>query len=158
MKLRQARNKDGKQIINLIRKCYQDYPNCYLDVENDSPELKYVYSYFRKNNGKFWVYEKNDKIIGCMGILPGRERNLEIHRLYINKKYRRRGLAKKLLTIAENYALKLKIKKITLWTDTRFKASHKTYKKLDYKKLKKTRKLYDISNTTEYRFEKKLIS
>ena len=49
MKLRLARNKDGKQIINLIKKCYQDYPNCYLDVDNDSPELKYVYSYFRKN-------------------------------------------------------------------------------------------------------------
>ena len=40
MKLRQARNKDGRQIINLIRKCYRDYSGCYLDVENDSPELK----------------------------------------------------------------------------------------------------------------------
>ena len=49
MKLRQARNKDGNQIISLIRKCYRDYPDCYLDVVNDSPELNYVYSYFKKN-------------------------------------------------------------------------------------------------------------
>jgi len=154
MKLRLARNKDGKQIIDLIRKCYRDYPGCHLDVENDSPELNYVYTYFKKNSGKFWVYEKNDKIIGCMGIAPGREKSIEIHRLYIDKKYRRRGLAKKLLSMAENYALKSKIKKITLWTDSRFKESHKTYKKLDYKKLKRTRKLYDISNTTEYTFSK----
>ncbi len=63
MKLRQARNKDGKQIIGLIRKCYRDYPGCYLDVENDSQELNYVYTNFKKNSGKFWVYEKNKRII-----------------------------------------------------------------------------------------------
>jgi hypothetical protein len=28
------------------------------------------------------------------------------------------------------------------------------YKKLDYKKMSKTRKLNDISNTTEYAFQK----
>ncbi len=156
MKLRQARNKDGKQIISLIRKCYRDYSGCYLDVKNDSPELNYVYTHFKKNKGKFWVYEKDKKIIGCMGVTPGREKNIEIHKLYIEKKYRRKGLAKKLLSMAENYALNLKIRKITLWTDTRFKESHKTYKRLNFKKLKKTRKLYDISNTTEYTFRKVL--
>ena len=156
MKLRQARNKDGNQIISLIRKCYRDYPGCYLDVDNDSPELNYVYSYFKKNKGNFWVYEKDKKIIGCMGIMPGREKSIEIHRLYIDKKYRRKGLAKRLLSTAETYALNSKIKKITLWTDTRFKESHKTYKRLNYKKLNKTRKLYDISNTTEYTFSKVL--
>tara|TARA_B100000029_G_C17366013_1_gene884344 strand:+ start:96 stop:569 length:474 start_codon:yes stop_codon:yes gene_type:complete len=156
MKLRLARNKDGKQVISLIKKCYQDYPNCYLDVDNDSPELKYIYSYFKKNKGKFWVFEKNNKIIGCMGIAPGREKSLEIHRLYIDKKYRRKGLAKRFMKMAEDFALKRKIKKITLWTDTRFKDSHKLYKKLNYRKLKRTRKLYDISNTTEYTFSKRL--
>ena len=93
MKLRQARNKDGNQIISLIRKCYRDYPGCYLDVVNDSPELNYVYSYFKKNKGKFWVYEKNKRIIGCMGITPGREKSIEIHKLYIDKRYRRKGSA-----------------------------------------------------------------
>ena len=156
MKLRQARNKDGNQIISLIRKCYRDYPGCYLDVVNDSPELNYVYSYFKKNKGKFWVYEKNKRIIGCMGITPGREKSIEIHKLYIDKKYRRKGLAKRLLSMAETYALNSKIKKITLWTDTRFKESHKTYEKLNYKKLKRTRKLYDVSKTKEYTFTKVL--
>ena len=36
MKLRLARNKDASQIISLIKKCYLDYPNCYLDVKNDT--------------------------------------------------------------------------------------------------------------------------
>ena len=130
MKLRQARNKDGNQIISLIRKCYRDYPDCYLDVVNDSPELNYVYSYFKKNKGKFWVYEKNKRIIGCMGIAPGREKSIEIHKLYIDKKYRRKGLATRLLSMAETYALNSKIKKITLWTDTRSKTTEYTFTKV----------------------------
>ena len=47
MQLRLARNKDGNQIINLIKRCFKDYKNCYLDVDNDSPELRNVYSYFK---------------------------------------------------------------------------------------------------------------
>jgi len=54
MQLRLARNKDGNQIINLIKRCFKDYKNCYLDVDNDSPELRDVYSYFKNKKGKFF--------------------------------------------------------------------------------------------------------
>ena len=64
MNLRLARNKDSEQIIKLIRKCFNDYQNCLLDVDNDSPELKYIYTYFRRQRGKFWVIENKNKIIG----------------------------------------------------------------------------------------------
>ena len=83
MQLRLARNKDGNQIINLIKRCFKDYKNCYLDVDNDSPELRNVYSYFKNKKGKFWVYVDKNKIIGCMGYLPHEKNNLEIHKLYI---------------------------------------------------------------------------
>ena len=62
MQLRLARNKDGNQIINLIKRCFNDYKNCYLDVDNDSPELRNVYSYFKNKKGKFWVYVDKNKI------------------------------------------------------------------------------------------------
>ena len=154
MQLRLARNKDGNQIINLIKRCFKDYKNCYLDVDNDSPELRDVYSYFKNKKGKFWVYVDKNKIIGCMGYIPHEKNNLEIHKLYIDKNYRMKGLAKKLMLRIESIAKKYKKRKIVLWTDTRFKEAHKMYKKLNYKKMSKTRKLNDISNTTEYSFYK----
>ena len=154
MNLRLARNKDSEQIIKLIRKCFKDYKNCFLDIDNDSPELKYIYTYFHRQGGKFWVVEDKNKIIGCMGYLPHEKNNLEIHKLYIDKNYRMRGLAKKLMLRIESIAKKYKKRKIVLWTDTRFKEAHKMYKKLNYKKMSKTRKLNDISNTTEYAFQK----
>ena len=65
-----------------------------------------------------------------------------------------KGLAKKLMLKIESIAKKYKKRKIVLWTDTRFKEAHKMYKKLNYEKMSKTRKLNDISNTTEYAFQK----
>ena len=156
MQLRLARNKDGNQIINLIKRCFKDYKNCYLDVDNDSPELRDVYSYFKNKKGKFWVYVDKNKIIGCMGYLPYKKNEIEIHKLYIDQKCRRKGLAKLLVRKVENIAVRENKSKVILWTDTRFKEAHKMYLKMDYEKSKKTRRLYDISDTVEYNFIKNL--
>ena len=156
MNLRLARNKDSEQIIKLIRKCFKDYQNCFLDVDNDSPELKYIYSYFRRQRGKFWVVEDKNKIIGCMGYLPSKKNEIEIHKLYIDQKFRRKGLAKHLVKKVENIAVRENKSKVILWTDTRFKEAHKMYLKMDYEKSKKTRRLCDISGTVEYNFVKNL--
>ena len=156
MNLRLARNKDSEQIIKLIRKCFKDYQNCFLDVDNDSPELKYIYSYFRRQRGKFWVVEDKNKIIGCMGYIPSKKNEIEIHKLYIDQKFRRKGLAKHLVKKVENIAVRENKSKVILWTDTRFKEAHKMYLKMDYEKSKKTRRLYDISSTVEYNFVKNL--
>ncbi len=156
MNLRLARNKDSEQIITLIRKCFKDYRNCFLDVDNDSPELKYVYSYFHRQKGKFWVLENKKKIIGCMGYLPSGKNKIEIHKLYIDQKYRKKGLAKLLVKKVENIALKENKSKVFLWTDTRFKEAHRMYLKMNYNKSNKTRRLHDISDTVEYNFVKDL--
>ena len=73
IKLRKARNKDSEQIIKLIRDCFNEYPKCYLDVDGEMPELKKIYSYFKIKNGNFWVFEKNNKVIGSMGLVPNGE-------------------------------------------------------------------------------------
>ena len=72
------------------------------------------------------------------------------------KSERRKGLARKLVLKAERYAKKNNYKKLILWSDTRFKEAHRMYLDFNYKKLTKTRKLYDISKTIEFCFEKNI--
>ena len=91
-----------------------------------------------------------------MGYLPSKKNEIEIHKLYIDQKFRRKGLAKHLVQKVENIALRENKSKVILWTDTRFKEAHKMYLKMDYQKSKKTRRLYDISDTVEYNFIKNL--
>jgi GNAT superfamily N-acetyltransferase len=91
-----------------------------------------------------------------MGYLPSKKNEIEIHKLYIDQKCRRKGLAKYLVKKVENIAVRENKLKVILWTDTRFKEAHKMYLKMDYEKSKKTRRLYDISDTVEYNFVKHL--
>jgi putative acetyltransferase len=42
------------------------------------------------------------------------------------------------------------------WSDTRFTDAHRLYKKLGYTQTDQRRDLGDISNSSEYHFEKKL--
>ena len=91
-----------------------------------------------------------------MGYLPSKTNEIEIHKLYIDQKFRRKGLAKHLVKKVENIAVRENKSKVFLWTDTRFKEAHKMYLKMDYEKSKKTRRLYDISDTVEYNFVKHL--
>ena len=65
-------------------------------------------------------------------------------------------LGLKVLKKVENIAVRENKSKVILWTDTRFKEAHKMYLKMDYEKSKKTRRLYDISDTVEYNFVKHL--
>ena len=69
-----------------------------------------------------------------MGYLPSKKNEIEIHKLYIDQKFRRKGLAKYLVQKVENIAMRENKSKVILWTDTRFKEAHKMYLKLDYQK------------------------
>jgi putative acetyltransferase len=42
------------------------------------------------------------------------------------------------------------------WSDTRFTDAHRLYKRLGYQQTAEQRDLGDISNSSEYRFEKPL--
>ena len=106
------------------------------------------------------LLRKGDLVTYCFHIGPGglapKGKDLELHKLYIKKNQRGKGLAKIMVIKAEKYAKKFGFKKMILWTDTRFKEAHLMYLKLNYKKMKKTRRLYDISDTTEFHFQKKI--
>ena len=91
-----------------------------------------------------------------MGYLPSKKNEIEIHKLYIDQKFRKRGLAKLLVKKVENIALRENKSKVFLWTDTRFKEAHKMYSKMNYERSKKIRRLHDISDTVEYNFVKNL--
>ena len=60
--IRLATNDDAEGIINLIARCYADYPPNTLDVEVEEPELKTPASSF----DSFWVLEAKGQILGSI--------------------------------------------------------------------------------------------
>lgn len=146
--IRLATNDDAEGIINLIARCYADYPPNTLDVEVEEPELKTPASSF----DSFWVLEAKGQILGSIAA-TNYENEVEMKKYYIHPKIRGTGEGRKLHDIFLNYVRGQGVSRIVLWTDTRFSLAHKVYQHMGYIKTGKTRELHDISETTEFHFE-----
>lgn len=155
-RLRPARESDADRVIALIRRVYTEYAGCVLDVDHEEPELRTPASSFER----FWVLEQRGTLVGCCGCSvepgPGDERYLLLRKLYVDRSVRGRGYGSLLVRQAEDFARKLGLRRIELWSDTRFTTSHAVYKHLGYVQSGRTRELHDLSRTTEYHFWKEL--
>ncbi|MHC4513707.1 MAG: GNAT family N-acetyltransferase [Planctomycetota bacterium] len=154
-RLRTATNTDAPGIIDLVGRCYAEYPGCVLDVDGEEPELLDPEGAF----SAFWVLDRGGEVVGTIGckIQPaGDGRKLELKKLYLHPDVRGAGWARKLVALIEGYARRHDIGVVELWTDTRFENAHGLYAHLGYTRTGKTRELHDKSNTVEYYFVKEL--
>ena len=154
--IRLATNDDAQGIIDLIARCYADYPPNILDVDTEEPELKTPASSF----DGFWVLEVRNEILGSIAatnlwtkVRPHCQDAVEMKKYYIHPKVRGSGEGRKLHDVFLEYVKGQKINKVVLWTDTRFSLAHKVYEHMGYIKTGQTRELNDISQTTEFHFE-----
>lgn len=155
--LRAAADSDSAGVIALIARVYREYPGCVLDVDREEPRLRAPASSFEA----FWVLEDaRGAIVGCAGcdVREGDSpaRKLEVEKVYLDPNWRGRGLGRTLVEKVEDHAFRLGIRELELWSDTRFETAHAVYARLGYRRTGRSRELHDLSQTTEWHFEKKL--
>lgn len=149
-RIRPARDADADGVIALIARVYGEYPGCILDVDREEPALRAPASSF----DRFWVVEEGGPVGGCVGIALGE--TAELKKLYLDATLRGQGLGRKLIALVEETARAAGSERIELWSDTRFETAHAVYERCGYTKTGRTRDLHDLSNSTEYHFEKDL--
>jgi putative acetyltransferase len=147
-KVRPARDADSAGVIAVIARVYAEYPGCILDVDREEPALKTPASSF----DRFWVVEEGGRVGGCVGLAFGDP--AELKKLYLDARLRGQGLGKELIALVEAEARAAGAQRIELWSDTRFTTGHAVYVRCGYRKTGRTRDLHDLSNTTEFHFEK----
>ena len=152
--VRDARDDDSDALIALIGGCFDEYPGCVLDLE-EMPELLAIATTFRDLKGRFWVAESAGRVVGCIGISPGKKPgHAELRKLYVEKAARRSGLGNTLCTLAEDEAKRAGYAGMEMWSDTRFTTAHRFYEKRGYARGPSTRFLHDKSHTEEYYFDR----
>jgi len=155
---RAARDGDSPALIALIERCWAEYPDCVVDVDGDLPELHAIASHFAALGGRFWVALMGDALVGSVGIAPTNASDtVELHKLYVDPGYRRRGLGARLVALAEGAARAWGAAAVMLWTDTRFVAAHGLYEALGYVRQPGSRRLDDASRSVEYHYVKSLL-
>ena len=131
--IRSVHDTDSGGLIRLIDEIFAEYPNCVLDVDADMPELRNPASAVRETDGRWWIAELDDTIVGSASLAPANSSEAELKRLYVASTARRRGLGEHLVRLVENEALHRKMEHIFLWTDTRFADAHRLYERLGYR-------------------------
>ncbi len=162
--LRFASDSDAEGLIALIGLCFQQYPNCLLDVDNELPELKTIATSFKTWRGQFWVAEQDEQIVACVGWTPSvttahRAQSeglsgVELRKLYVHPSIRRQGLGGKLCAMIEEVCLSQDAPFVELWSDTKFAEAHRLYESRGYVRGVHTRELHDLSQTVEYYYRK----
>lgn len=156
--IRDARDDDSWDLIGLIAACWSDYPGCVLDVHGEEPWLLAPATSFSTPGGRLWVADDGRRVIASVGLAPADvAAGMRLRALYVARPARRRGLAARLVAVAEAEALRRGAAFIDLWTDTRFVAAHALYERRGYVRGPHTRALHDLSRTVEYSYRKDLM-
>jgi N-acetylglutamate synthase-like GNAT family acetyltransferase len=155
--LRPVRDGDGQDLFGLLALCFAEYPGCFVDPHEDLPDLLRPAAVIAAKGGRFWVVEDGKGRVGaCVSVDFPQGEIAELHRVYVRPDLRRRGLAERLVKLAEDEARARGAKSIFFWSDTRFETAHRFYGRLSYRRSGKERDLGDISKSREYHFEKAL--
>jgi putative acetyltransferase len=155
--IRAGRDGDAADLIRLVGDCFAEYPGCVLDVDGEIPELRAIATWAESLGGRFWVAECDGRVVGCVGVTPGAApASVELRKLYVAAAARRRGLGAALCALVEDEARRRGARSVELWSDTRFADAHRLYQRRGYRRTGETRDLHDLSDTTEFRFEKRL--
>nr|WP_255726694.1 GNAT family N-acetyltransferase [Microvirga sp. ACRRW] len=154
--LRNAEDRDAQDLFGLLSLCFADFPGCYVDPHDDLKDLL-TPGAARKNDGILWVSEdENGRIRACASVDFPETGTAEIHRLYVRPDQQGKGLGSSLVRAVEGHAREKGATRLTLWSDTRFTDAHRLYRKLGFTQTDRMRDLGDISNSSEYFFEKAL--
>lgn len=155
--VRDARDDDMEALVELIGDCFAEYPGCVMDIE-ELPELRAIATYASEHGGRFWVVEEHGegapRMVACAGYteVAGVPGGIELKKLYVSKRARRRGLGGRLCALVEGAARDRGASFVEMWSDTRFTDAHRLYRGRGYRQSDHTRELHDKSDTVEYHF------
>jgi ribosomal protein S18 acetylase RimI-like enzyme len=76
---------------------YIKWLNHDLCFQNIDEELSRFPEKYDEPDGAFFIAKENDNIIGCAGLKKMDDKTCEMKRLFVNDKYRGKGLGKKLV-------------------------------------------------------------
>jgi RimJ/RimL family protein N-acetyltransferase len=128
-------------------------------IDGELKQLSDIFSATKRN--AFWVVEADSRIVGMFGIEACDAERTELRRMYLDKPYRGRGFAQRMLACAEARARELDYATIVLSTAEVQNAAIAFYRKSGYR-LVRTGPAFTMSTRTvgggltRFHFEKEL--
>jgi GNAT superfamily N-acetyltransferase len=153
-RMRPVHDGDAPELITLVGAAFAEHPGCVLDLDDLDRDLLAPATSAARAGGRWWVVTDPDAgVVATIGAgPPGDDGLIELKRLYVSADARARGLGAGLVEWVETHAAGLGADRLHLWSDTRFDAAHRLYRRLGHRPTGERRHLDDPSDTTELRF------
>ncbi len=110
---------------------FEAYIKSSLDEEIDK-----ISEYYSEKGGSFWVSTLENRIVGMFGLEANGEGSMELRRMYVDHKWRKQGIAQKMLKFAEDICIKNGRPHLELSTSELQKAALSFYRHAGYQLLR----------------------
>lgn len=143
--IRQFRRDDTDAVHRLFREGQQDFMGDHFPTEASRKALDgyiqgaltgdladIVSTYLGRPNSNFWIAEKGDKPIGCLGIYRHSDAEAEVCRVAVDRDSRRLGVASHLMDHAESFCRDAGYSRIVLRTASFLTAAINMYQRRGY--------------------------
>jgi putative acetyltransferase len=116
-------HKEG--VIRVVRRVYDEYAFTW-EADGYHRDLYDIETYYLDRGGMFWVLLAEDMVVGCVGVAVHGEES-ELHRMYLFPEFRGRGLGRKMLEAAIEYARAKGCRAMRAWSDVKLTDAHRLY-------------------------------
>jgi putative acetyltransferase len=148
-----ATRADAADVIALIGRVFAEHGWIWQPA-TEVPDLFDFSAHYEGDRGGFWVARAEERVVASVGVERVDDNTGELHRLYVDPEWRRRGLGDALVLNALEWCRTRGIRRMVLWSDTRFENSHRLYTRLGFQRLGERAVEGDINHSREYRFER----
>jgi len=132
MKIREVTTEDQQKVKRFVLSVLVDEFGFPRKPEWDY-DLEDPIKYYQEQGGNFYILENNKKLIGTIAIKNKGNKIAELKRMYVDKKFRGKGLGRKLFDKAIKFSVQNKFEKVILDTWNKFDTAKKIYKKNGFK-------------------------
>lgn len=151
-----ATREDAAGVIDLIRRVFVEY-GWIWDAATEVPDLL-QWTAYEPPHGGFFVIRLDDRVVGSAGVDRVDADTAELHRLYLDPAMRGRGLGDGLVEAVLGWCRAHGVKRLVLWSDTRFEHAHRLYLRHDFRQTGERVLPEDVNHTREYHFERDVLS
>lgn len=144
---------DVPAVMLLIGRVFAEY-GLLLMPTFEVPDLLRFNAHYTPPRGAFWVVREDARVVGSVGVERLDDRTAELHRLYLDSTLRGRGIGRALVETVLDWAREQGVRRLVLWSDTRFEQSHRLYRRLGFEQLGERTVEGDVNDSREYRFER----
>jgi len=148
-----GRSADVPGVVELIGRVYLEYGFVYVP-EVEVPDLYRFDQHYAAPRGAFFVVREGSAVVGSVGVERLNDGSAELHRLYLDAGLRGRGTGRALVETVLEWCRTQKIRRLILWSDTRFDQAHRLYERMGFLRTGERVLPDDLNQTREYGFER----